>query len=219
MNEKFEFYDVLGVIVPGTMLMCFGVLCFPETSKNLTISNYPDAFSVIALTAVALFLGNILQALVSFAEPLLDLSWGGRLSEQALKKGFGERYFPLDSAKRISTKLAGAIGNNSSLRSRFLFAMQLAETSGNLRVGRFNALYAYNRALFLLSIVTFVLILASLGWGGLSAWDLRSKTIAISAATLLAVLFWKRTKQRGMYYVREVLFTAERLLNNPASSQ
>jgi hypothetical protein len=219
MNEKFEYYDILGIIVPGVMLMCFGVLCFPETSKNLTISNYPEAFSVIALIAAALFLGNILQALVSLAEPLLDRSWGGRLSEQALKKGLGERYFPLDSAKRISTRLTAAIGDNPSLRSRFLFAMQLAETSGNPQVGRFNALYAYNRALLLLSVVSFALILASLRWGALSAWDLSSKIVAIITATLLTILLWRRTKQRGIYYVREVLYTAERLLNNPSSSQ
>jgi hypothetical protein len=42
MNEKFEFYDILGIIVPGIMLMCFGVLCFPETAKALSISNYPQ---------------------------------------------------------------------------------------------------------------------------------------------------------------------------------
>jgi len=58
MNEKFEFYGILGIIVPSIMLMCFGVLCFPETAKALSISNYPEAFTVIALTAVALFLGN-----------------------------------------------------------------------------------------------------------------------------------------------------------------
>lgn len=219
LNEKFEFYDILGIIVPGIMLMCFGVLCFPETAKILTISNYPEAFTLVALTAVALFLGNILQALVSLAEPLLDLSWGGRLSEQALKKGLGERYFPADSAKRISSKLTAAIGDNPSLRSRFLFAMQLAETSDNPRVGRFNALYAYNRALLLLVVVSFVLTLASLRWGALLAWDLRSKIIAICTATLLTILLWNRTKQRGIYYVREVLYTAERLLSKPSSTQ
>jgi len=218
-NDKFEFYDILGVIVPGIMLMCFGVLCFPETAKALSISNYPEAFTVIALTAVALFLGNILQALVSLAEPLLEFSWGGRLSEQALKTGLGERYFPSDSAKRISSKLAAAIGDNPSVRSRFLFAMQLAETSGNPRVGRFNALYAYNRAFLLLAVVSLFLTLASFFWGGLSAWDWRPKIIAIGTVVLLIILLWNRTKQRGIYYVREVLYTAERLLNKPSSTQ
>jgi hypothetical protein len=212
-NDKFEFYDVLGIIVPGVMVMSLYVLCFPEAAQSLVVSVFPGSFSIIALTAMALLLGNVLQALVSLLEPVLEYSWGGRLSEKALTHGLGDRYFPHESGKRISRKLSSTVGNTSSERSRFLYAMQLAETSGNSRVGRFNALYAYSRALLLLAVFFLLLILASVFWGALAAWHLKYQITIIIVAVFLIALFWNRTKQRGMYYVREVLYTAERLLD------
>lgn len=213
MSDKFDFYDVLSIIVPGSMLMCAGILFFPDAAKSLKIENLPEAFSVLVLTAAAVFLGHIIQSLVSIVEPLLDWSWGGRLSEQALKYGLGDRYFPTDSAKRISGKLTTAVGTNASDRSKFLFALQLAETSQNSRVGRFNALYAYHRALLMMMVVALALFLISMFWGPVSKWPICNKLASIGGGLALAALLWHRTKQRGMYYVREVLYTAERLLN------
>ena len=212
MAEKFDIYDVLAVLVPGTMLLCAAALFFPEAAKEATIQGFPQAFSVIALTAAAMFLGQLVQALVSWAEPVLEWSWGGRLSERALSQGLGERYFPQECANRISARLTAALGVESATRSKFVFALQMAETSGNGRVGRFNALYAYHRALFFMVFISLLLLIMSSIWGHAGTWPITTRIGSIICGCLLAALLWHRTRQRGIYYVREVLYTTERLL-------
>src|SRR5207253_7300371 len=101
----------------------------------------------------------------------------------------------------------------ASDRSLFLYAMQKAETSGNSRVAKFNGLYAYHRAMLALVLISLGVILASMCWGMMKGWTWRDKIGIVAVDILLLVIFWVRAKQRGFYYVREVLSTTERLLD------
>jgi hypothetical protein len=218
MTEKFEFYDVLGILVPGSILLALIAVSFPGVTPAFVGIAFPAAFAVICLTAVAAFLGELVQAISSFLEPVFNWTWGGRPSERALKEGLGTRYFPADSANRIRAKLAKAVGDTASDRSLFLYAMQKAETSGNSRVAKFNGLYAYHRAMFALVLTSLGVILVSMCWGTVKQWFWWDKVGIVAVDLFLLVRFWLRPKQRGFYYFREVLSTAERLLDAGVAS-
>lgn len=214
MNDKFELYDVLGIIIPGTLLLALTSVAFPSLTARAGTVRFPDAFAVIILLALAVFVGLLVQSISSLIEPVLNWSWGGQPSDKALKNGLGVRYLPADTATRIRHKLAAKVGSQATDRSLFLYAMQQAETSGNTRVAKFNGLYAYHRGIFTLILVGILLLLAAMQWGAISQWSTGDKVGTVVASAALLLLVWHRTKQRGFYYVREVLSTAERIIDS-----
>lgn len=212
MTAKLDFYDVLGILVPGFLLLLMQPLLFPSLALQYRYASYPDGFMVMALTAVAIFVGHLVQTLGSLLEPLFNASWGGRPSGIALENGLSGRYLPTDTADRIRAKLTVCVGSGATVRSLFLYAMQQAE--GSDRTSRFNSLYAYHRGLLALWLVCCASLTASLVWGGLAGCSWSCKTLLMVGAGTLLLLLWYRAKQRAMYYVREVLLTAERMLND-----
>lgn len=214
MTDKMDFYDIMGMLIPGFLLVLVLRVGFPSISSLVTPSGVPDAFVVLALTAFAVFLGQTILAISSAVEPLLYWTWGGRPSDRALSTGLGERYLPVDTVTRIKTKLEHAVGQTSGGRSLFLVAMQQAEKAADSRVPQFNALYAYHRSLLALVLVSLVLLALSILWGAASAWSWNEVGSAAGVGLVLMCLLWYRTKQRAYYYVREVLLTSERILTD-----
>lgn len=212
MTAKFDFYDVFGVLIPGTLLLAWIAVCFPQIGQPGTAANLPDAFVVVVLTALAVFLGQLLQAGASLLEPFLFKTWSGRPSDLAVG-GQLESFLPQDAVDRITEKLRVAAGRDIEGRSLFLYAMQASESATPSRISRFNSLYAYHRGLLALSVIAFVILLLSLFWGGANSWATPGKVVALLLIPLVTVLVWHRTWQRACYYVREVLFTAERVLD------
>lgn len=212
MVDKFEIYDIVGILVPGVLVVAAVPLAFPAVAAQAAAAEFPEGFGLLALTALSVFVGYLIQALTSLIEPTLYRTWGGRSSEIALTKGLGDRYLPLDTGTRIRAKLLAVTSPDASDRSLFFYAMQLAESCETSRVRQFNALFAYHRALIVLTLVAIIFYYASFR-GGFAAGLTRTQNIFVSLllATLL-LLFWYRTKQRGFYYVREVLLCAERQL-------
>lgn len=211
MTEKFEIYDIIGVVVPGTLLICILPLFFPSLISTATAVKFPDAFAVIALTAASILAGHLVQAISSLIEPVIYFTWCGRPSDRVFTKGLGNRYLPLDLAININHKLKAAYGSKLSDRSLFVKAMQRAE-SGPGRVARFNALYAYHRAVLTLTLIVFVLFIASFN-AGMAANMTRKQDVGMFISlALLLVLSWHRAKQRGFYYTKEVLLKAEQSL-------
>jgi hypothetical protein len=214
MSEKFEFYDVLSILIPGTLLLALMSIGFPALVVRFAAVKFPEAFAVLCLTALAVFMGHLVQAISSLIEPVLEWTWGGRASEKALNEGLGTRYLPADAAKRIKQKLAERVGSGATDRSLFLYAMQNAETSGNNRVAKFNGLYAYHRAMFTLVWIGILLFGAATYWGGIKLWPTQEKIETLIGGGALLLIMWWRAKQRACYYVREVLSTAERLIDS-----
>lgn len=211
--DKFNIYELLSWVIPGALLVSLLGICFPSLATAAGTAKFPDGFSVVALLALAIFAGNLVQAVASLIEPVLNWTWGSRPSERALQHGLGNRYLPKDAAERIRKKLEAVVGAGASDRAIFLYAMQRAEAAGSPRVGTFNALYAYHRALLVLSLAgVLALIIAALS-GQLPGLPWYGSLGAIAAGAAVLVLVWYRTKQRAFYYVREVLHTAERVLD------
>jgi hypothetical protein len=105
MVEKFEIYDLLGIVVPGTLLIGLTLILFPVLSAPASNVKLPEGFTVICLVALSVFAGNLVQAISSLIEPLIENTWGGRMSEKGLSRGLGDRYLPTDTAARIRNKL------------------------------------------------------------------------------------------------------------------
>jgi hypothetical protein len=129
------------------------------------------------------------------------------------------KYLPEDSANRIKGKLSTAVGGSPSDHSLFLFAMQRSDAAGVGRAARFNSLYAYHRALLVLVLVAAALFAASIFWGAASNWGWREWAPLLAVMAGLLALIWHRAKQRGCYYAREVLLTAERVLDDKSTAQ
>jgi hypothetical protein len=100
MTDKLNLYDLLGSLVPETLLIAAAAILFPALSPAIAVS-LPSEFVVFALLAVALVAGLVLQTLGSALEPLLFMAFGGRPSDLALTGTLGERYLPADAATRI----------------------------------------------------------------------------------------------------------------------
>lgn len=78
MLDRLDYYDLLGVVVPGTLLVCWLPICFPVLSQVAASSDLSEAFEVIALVVLAFFVGQLVQAIASLVEPVLYWTWGGR---------------------------------------------------------------------------------------------------------------------------------------------
>ena len=212
MTDKLEHYDIFGTVVPGILLLCWVGICFPSVAHTAPMLNFPDAFNVMALVALAIFLGQLLQGVGSLLEPAIHRAWGGRPSDRALAGGLG-RYLARDTAHRIKKKLQTAVATEATDHSLFLFAMQRTDAAKVGCASRFNSLYAYHRALLVLMSVSSVLLVASRIWGAVATWPLCRFVMVSVGIALLLMLVWRRTKQRAFYYVREVLLTAERVID------
>jgi hypothetical protein len=218
MTEKLELYDILGVIVPGALLVYLMATCFRAPAGLGSAAGFPEAFLVIALTALTIFAGQLMQALGSSLEPFLHWTWGGKPSSRALVRGLGERYLPADATGRIRRKLEAAVGPDESPTSLFLSARARAEGAPGSLASRFNALYAYHRGLLVLAGVAMITLIAAMQWGGLSPWSREVKAVVLAADGVLLLLLWYRAKQRAFYYVGEVLLAAERILDDRTGS-
>ena len=214
MTSKLQLYDIFSALVPGVLLCAAVAAAFPKLLSLFTLPDVPDAFGVLSLTILALFIGHIVQAVASLLEPVLHKTWGGRPSEKALTEGLGDRYFPTNTSDRVVEKLRVALRSDATPRDLFLYAMPLAEADDKSRASSFNGSYAYHRALFMLSIST-ALIAAFSGFYGSLKLATCGQYLAIVAVLLaLVALLWYRCKQRAFYYVREVLLSAERVLDS-----
>lgn len=218
MADKLDVYDLLAALIPGALLVCLIPLLFPGVTQCAFAVALPGGFAVIALTVLSVFAGHTVQALASFIEPLIERTWKGRPSFCVLRGACSDRYFPADASARVRRKLITSVGNDASDASLFQYAAQLAENAGNPRLARFNALYGYHRGVLTLTLISLLLFAASVV-GGTAAGYTASTQVTLLASNLgLLVLFWHRTRQRGYYYAREVLLTAERLLDKRSAS-
>jgi hypothetical protein len=222
MNEKFSVYDLFATLVSGTLVIGLIAVLVPDLATQFKSLNLPDAFAVIVLTALAIFAGNVVNATASLLDGPLFFSWLWqrkiRPSEYCLQHGLGS-YMPASSATRIKGKLAAVVGAGAGDRDLFLYAMQQAEAAPSQRVTIFNALFAYHRALFMLAAIAVAVSVALVCGYGPAAWSTGLRWGILVSSLLMLVLLWHRTKQRAYYYVREILHTAERVLDARPAAQ
>lgn len=209
MIDKFDFYDVMSALVPGVLVVGLAGTLFPEWRAGLVFES-SGAFVVIVLTALAVFVGQLLVAIGSMIEGALFWTWGGKPSNMALEDGLGDRYLPKSKAMRIKEKILVQCESGASPSSLFIKAMSIARGSENNLVERFNAIYAYHRTLVVLVMAAFAMVAFSRIDGLCRGISSLRFLVWLVGLGLVLVISWFRAKQRAFYFVREVLVTAER---------
>jgi hypothetical protein len=209
MIDKLSLYDFLAALVPGVLLVTAAAVLFPEIGPAVA-AGLPGEFAFVALLAGSLVAGLLIQTLGSAVEPVVFWVFRGRPSDRALRGTLGERYLPQDAAARIAGVLRTRLGPTASDRSVFLSAMVSAESAEDSRARTFNAQYGYHRSIFTLSLSLIPLLAWSRFDGQAAKWSHERLWVSVAALVLLTSIFAWRTWQRGAYWVREVLLTAER---------
>ena len=218
MLERLNLYDTLATIVPGTVLVTVVAALFPNVARPFHGIGFPDEFALVALLAAAIGAGLSVQTLGCMLEERFFNLFGGMPSDRALAGRLGDRYLPRDAAQRIKAMLQKRCGPTAKPRSLFLHTMSVAESSPESKAAAFNAQYGQLRAVCALFILMLVLLGTSRLWGAAATWRVPSFWTVEGLAALLTVLFAWRTWQRGAYYARDVLLSAQRLLAEPAVS-
>jgi hypothetical protein len=214
MIERFDYYDLLGVAVPGVLLAYWIPVCFPAVTRVLGTSDLPEAVDVIGFAAVAIFLGHLLQAIASNIQGLLYRSWGGTPSDRALTVGLGGRYTSAATGTRIQKQLAEVAAEGASNQDLFRTALSYANAAPGSRSERFNALYGYHRSLLVVIMLALGLLITSRFWGAATNWADAAFNGAVLAFLIMLGLVWHRTRQRAYDFVQEVLHVAERTLRS-----
>jgi hypothetical protein len=214
--EKFELYDLLGIIIPGLVSMGFVYAFSYWTGYNITIPTMPEALQVFVLAAVAIVLGQAIQALSSILEPFYFWTWFGMPSNRALqgKTKRMSKAFAGEIKERFKTHILKGENRDVSDHEIFMSALSICTHKSLGRVARFNSLYAYHRALttlLLVATITTAIIIASCDPNPPAAWRIFLIELGVT------FLFWYRTKQRGMYFADEVLRMADLEIEQPVS--
>lgn len=183
---NFKAYDILSSLVPGFLAVLILLNAFDiKYDKDL----------VIAYTAVAFFMGYLMNTISSWMEDFYFLTWGGKPSNQLLdgKDIWKVKFYQSSKAKGL---LLTEWGNTNATNDQlFSIAMRYANGQKDGRVDDFNAQYAFSRNLLTTILVGTVILLVD----NYSDW----KYYACLIPSL--VIVWLRCKQRAYYYAREVL--------------
>lgn len=214
MTDKLDPYDVLTKLVLGILLVCAILVTFPAISM-MPGSKIPTAFATLALVATALFTGEVLQAISSMTQGILYFTFGGRPSDGVLDNGL-KGYVSPSAANRVRGKLAAIVGADAPERDLFQYAMQLSQSTG--RVAKFNAQYGYHRGMLTMVFLWLLLFLGSIRYGAAIAYSKEVHWTVIFGLVVLIGLLWYRAKQWACYYTKEVVYTAEQLIDGNSKS-
>ncbi|WP_179221454.1 hypothetical protein [Sphingobacterium cellulitidis] len=181
----FKTYDILSSLVPGFLFLLVLIAFFGlEYDKDL----------VVAYTAIAFFLGYILNAMGSWLEQLYFFSWGGRPSSNLLSgKKFGN--IKVYNLEKIINHLKSKTNSSTPLPNElFSIAARTASAMKETRIEDFNAIYAFSRTLLTTCLIGSILLIVE----NYNDWQF------YTTIPLVAIL-WLRAKQRAYYYVKEVI--------------
>lgn len=184
---KFKFYDILSHLIPGFIIYITYLEFIGETfNKDF----------VVPSTAIAFVLGYFLNTLSSWLEDFFYWTWGGIPSSRLLdgKDIWKVRFHESERTKKMLQNEASTPITNKKL---FSIAKRYTNYEVDLKVGDFNANYAFSRV-----ILTTVLIAS-----GFMIYAYYDSYLVYATTIPLIFVSWLRSKQRGYYYAREVLNT------------
>ncbi len=188
---NFKYYDLLSSLVSGILIAVSINYLF-----DLRFGN--DA---IPLLAVSYVIGYFVNAISALMECFYYRTMGGKPSDVLLTLVDGQSYtgykrIKFYDAKRVIDSLKEELNDpNASAGKMFGRAMSYSNDDSTTRVPDFNAQYAFSRVVLTTSLILSVLWLMQYS----SIWWLWLIALAI------IILAWKRCKERGYYYAKEVL--------------
>ena len=193
---NFRLYDILTVLVQGVLVT--GTALFLYSPNSLEEANG------LYLTAIAFFIGYLINALGSWLEGSYRWLVGGKPSSTIFHPQKGKeysgagkvRFYQVDIVSKLlcnDCNVEEVKGNEEML---FSHAMHIAERSDNKRIQDFSATYAMSRSFLTAAIALMLLIIARFPCCWYSY---------LSIIIVVVCLF--RFRDSNYYYVREVLKT------------
>lgn len=195
-HMNFRLYDILAMLVQGILVTGTALFLF-----------YPDCLNganSLYLTAVAFFIGYIINALGSWLEEFYRWLVGGKPSTAIFhpKKGKNYsgsgrvRFYQVDIVSQLLCKDCNVDEVKGNEEILFSHAKNIAEKSDNKRIQEFNATYAMSRSFLTAAIILMFLIIV------------RFPCCLYSYLSILIVVVCLfRLRDFNYYYVREVLTT------------
>lgn len=211
MEGKLSYYDIVAHVVPGTLVL--GVLALiPEVFGFTVPLPKSDAVTLAASIPVTYAVGQVVQAVSSFMQPLYYKLWGGMPSKVILQ-GDSNRLRGVRLAKVIaacSQHFDTPADSPEQREALFSFAMALCNRQGLGRVAEFNASYAFHRALLTTGVLTTLMLTLALAFSELGVASATSTfrpslVYLLILSVLLTVIEFIRARQRGEYFSVEVL--------------
>jgi hypothetical protein len=184
----FKIYDILASLIPGFLvLIILFYLIGIDFDKDL----------IIPYTAIAFFIGFIVNTLSSWLEDLYYLTWKGKPSSRLINgKGIWKVKFYHSSEIKILLKKE-TLNTKPSDDELFGIAMRHANASKDNRVEDFNSSYAFSRSLLTCILISVILLF----------FKERTNWYYYVISFPLLFIVWLRCKQRAYYYAKEVLNT------------
>jgi hypothetical protein len=210
-DGKLSYYDIVAHVVPGTLVL--GVLALvPEVFRFSVPSPKSDAITLAAGLPVTYAVGQGVQAVSSFMQPLYYRLWRGMPSQVILEGGskrlHGERLDKIITA--LGRHLDSRTDTPAERAAIFSFAMAMCNRDGLGRVDDFNASYAFHRALLTTGVLTTImlavaLVLSELGVASATSAFQPALVYLLVLSLILTVIEFIRARQRGEYFSIEVL--------------
>ena len=189
---NFKYYDILSFLVPGFIIYQL---------ISITIQDLPNV-EIIPSLAIAFVIGYFINAISSWLEAILFLTFGGKPSVNLLK-GNNIKKVVFHEQKKAIKLLKEEVEQEDDENVMFSVAMRYANQSENERVENFNAIYAFSRVLLLTLLIVFIILT-------LKFYD---NYLVYVIMIPLILMSWQRCKERSYYYAREVLDTYLKLKN------
>ena len=188
---NFKYYDLLSSLIVGVLT---------AVSINI-VFDLEFEYDSIPLLAVSYAIGYFVNAISGMIEPLYFKFMKGMPSDKLLTPvanqtytGFGRiKFFMVERA--IELLQAELNDRNPSTIRMFSKAISYSASDTNTRVPDFNAQYAFSRVIFT-DIITLTCVWAFMFYDSIVFW--------IAAAILMYISF-RRCKERGYYFAKEVL--------------
>ena len=188
---NFKYYDLLSSLIVGVLI---------SVSINI-VFDLGFEYDSIPLLAVSYVIGYFVNAISGLIEPMYHHIMGGTPSDVLLTPIANQQYTGYGRIKfffvnRAIELLRDELDNSeASTKQMFGKAMSYSSSDSNTRVPDFNAQYAFSRV-----ILTSVIILTAL-W----AFVFYNCVLYWGLVLLLLYISFRRCKERGYYFAKEVL--------------
>lgn len=214
--RQFDFYEFVGVIVPGTAVLIGTALCIPAVKEFVFANDLSIGEAALSLI-VAYGLGQLTAAVGNLIETLWWKAWGGMPTDWP--RSGAHRLLAAAQVSRIQAAVAALLGHDGvpaegrvpadewhgivrQIYARLLGAGKAA------RVDIFNGNYGLNRGLAAALLTILILVLTTKGW---LAWP----ALLLVLLGVCAALY--RMHRFARHYARE-LYVQFLTLDNEAVS-
>ena len=215
MNKgSYTYYDLIGHLVPGTVLLGFVVVVAKWLGWNTSSCSLSWAETLGFGSVLAYIAGILVQGISSWFEPKLHQAWGGKPSVKAIEKALEDKAGTSANGRYVAA-LAGYFKIESpekNPQTLFALAKDLVNRKALGRSELFNSMYALFRAMLTVAVLVslsspILLVADAWDWWFTANW-LDLWAAAFIGGIVLAFVVYRLAKDKAYDYVNEVIAMA-----------